>query len=143
MTAKRGNRLIASARDGRSNPYANLDADGIGTGSERILSMARIRNLLVATLLGMGSTGCSYEHLSIFHCSECDNFPLPGAMSTSMMPGTYTGPPSRDYYGTSEPMTATTPGPDGGELAPVPTETAPPAPVVTPTPPVPSAPPGS
>ncbi len=107
--------------------------------------MARIRYLLIATLLGACSTGCSFTHWSVFHCSECDDFPMQGRMSTSMMPGSYTGPPARDYYGTSEPSPGTNPPaaesrlPVLPEAAP-PVETAPPAP---PAPPAPNVPPGS
>lgn len=127
--------LIARAGRGRSFFYANRGADGVGLGFGKDFSMARIRYLLIATLLGGSATGCAFTHWSVFHCSECDDFPMPGAMSTSMMPGTYTGPPARDYYGTTEPPPAA-----ARPAAAVPTETAPPAPAVQPTPPAPPAP---
>lgn len=106
--------------------------------------MARIRSLLIATLLGVCSTGCSFTHWSLFHCSECDDFPMPGSMSKLMMPGSYTGPPARDYYGVTEPLTAIT-GPTADAAPPVVPETAPAAPTApaaTPAPPAPNMPPG-
>lgn len=41
---------------------------------------------LAATALATGSVGC------VTFCDECDNFPAPANVGTSMMPGTYTGP---------------------------------------------------
>jgi hypothetical protein len=61
--------------------------------------MVRLRNALLAATLAGGLAGCAhihvgdYAHWSIFHCSECDDFPTPAyGPGGSMMPGSYTGP---------------------------------------------------
>jgi hypothetical protein len=66
--------------------------------------MARLRNALMIVALAAGAFGCAhwggshghdYAHWSIFHCSECDDFPTPAyGPNGSMMPGSYSGPPS-------------------------------------------------
>jgi hypothetical protein len=48
----------------------------------RRLSLA----VLAAAALAIGAVGC------VTFCDECDNFPAPANVGTSMMPGTYTGP---------------------------------------------------
>ena len=64
--------------------------------------MVRLRNVLLAVALAAGLVGCAnihvgdYAHWSLFHCSECDDFPTPAyGPNGSMMPGSYTGPPAR------------------------------------------------
>ena len=65
--------------------------------------MVRLRNASWTVALAVLACGCAhgdgshrldYAHFSIFHCSECDDFPTPayGPQGT-MMPGTYSGPP--------------------------------------------------
>jgi len=55
--------------------------------------MVRLRNVVMAVLLGTGLTGCSFAHWSPFHCDSCDDFPAPTyGPGYSMMPGTYTRP---------------------------------------------------
>jgi len=41
---------------------------------------------LAASALATGMVGC------VTMCDDCDNFPAPANVGTSMMPGTYTGP---------------------------------------------------
>lgn len=61
--------------------------------------MVRLRNALVMAAMAVGGFGCShfqgghdYAHWSIFHCSECDDFPAPAyGPGGSMMPGSYSG----------------------------------------------------
>ena len=66
--------------------------------------MARLRNAVMAVALGAGVMGCSFAHWSIYHCDECDDFPMPAqGVTNSMMPGTYTGPPPKDMTGASSP----------------------------------------
>jgi hypothetical protein len=66
--------------------------------------MAKLRNAVMAVALGAGVMGCSYAHWSIYHCDECDDFPMPAqGVSNSMMPGTYTGPPPKDMTGAGSP----------------------------------------
>lgn len=62
--------------------------------------MVRLRNALMFVALAAGAFGCAhlgghtYEHWSPWHCSECDDFPMPAyGPQGSMMPGTYSGPP--------------------------------------------------
>jgi hypothetical protein len=64
--------------------------------------MVRLRNALLAVTLAAGLVGCAnihvgdYAHWSLFHCSECDDFPTPAyGPNYSMMPGSYTGPPAQ------------------------------------------------
>jgi hypothetical protein len=68
--------------------------------------MVRLRNALTIVALAAGAFGCAqgdgsrrswhdYQHWSPWHCSECDDFPLPSyGPNNSMMPGTYSGMPS-------------------------------------------------
>ena len=63
--------------------------------------MVRLRNALVMVAMAAGGFGCShfhggnghdYAHWSIFHCSECDDFPVPAyGPGGTMMPGSYAG----------------------------------------------------
>jgi hypothetical protein len=67
--------------------------------------MVRLRNALLIVAMAAGAFGCAhgdgshrswldYEHWSIFHCSQCDDFPQPGyGPHGSLMPGTYSGMP--------------------------------------------------
>ena len=69
--------------------------------------MVKLRNTVMAVALGTGVMGCSFAHWpiahwSIYHCDECDDFPVPAqSAADAMMPGTYTGPPPRDSTGAS------------------------------------------
>jgi hypothetical protein len=110
------------------------------TGSERISIMMRLRNGLLAVVLGTGMIGCSSSHFniahwSIYHCDECDDFPMPAyGPDFSMAPGTYTNVGGRSAVDTSRPANAA----PAGELLPAdqPSTAMPPA---TSTPPVPPA----
>jgi hypothetical protein len=72
--------------------------------------MVRLRNALWTVALAAGAFGCAhgdgsqrhdYAHWSIFHCSECDDFPMPAyGPNGSMMPGSYSGPPVQGDRGT-------------------------------------------
>lgn len=96
--------------------------------------MAKLRNTVLAVALGVGAMGCSYAHWSIYHCDECDDFPMPAqSVSSSMMPGTYTGPPPTDSTGAVPPSTS---APSSGAVPP-----ANESPATPPT--VPSAPSGA
>jgi hypothetical protein len=102
--------------------------------------MARMRYLLIAGLLVWGGAGCSSSHWSVFHCSECDDFPLPGPLSQNpLTPGTYTGPPAHDYQGTTEPSESLAEPVDSGsaELLRAIPEPAPAAPEAPPAPALP------
>jgi hypothetical protein len=119
----------------RSHPY----------GQERISVMVRLRNAVMVVMLATGLAGCasghwpSIAHFSIWHCDTCDDFPTPAyGPGYSMMPGTYTGPPT---------LNASTPGGAAGSApagTPVPSTpagaTAPSAPAATTTPPTPPTP---
>ena len=72
--------------------------------------MVRLRNALLAVTLASGLMGCAhmgdYAHWSIFHCSECDDFPTPAyGPNGSMMPGSYTGPQAQNTPSASRMMT--------------------------------------
>ena len=64
--------------------------------------MVRLRNALLVVALATGAFGCAhgpgphgdgYAHWSLFHCSQCDDFPMPAyGPHDSMMPGSYSGP---------------------------------------------------
>jgi hypothetical protein len=61
--------------------------------------MTKLRTAVMAIALAAGTTGCSHlqdlppSHWSIFHCSECDDFPTPSyGPNFTTTPGTYTGP---------------------------------------------------
>src|SRR5262245_24775046 len=71
--------------------------------------MVRLRNALMIVALAAGAFGCAhfgghghtYEHWSPWHCSECDDFPTPAyGPNGSMLPGTYSGPPSESESST-------------------------------------------
>jgi hypothetical protein len=69
---------------------AGLAADG----TERTSVMVRLRYVVTALALGTCAMGCSFSHLSLFHCDECDDFPTPAyGPGYSMAPGSYTGAP--------------------------------------------------
>jgi hypothetical protein len=58
--------------------------------------MVRLRNTMIALVLATGVMGCAHSldfgHWSIFHCSACDDFPMPAyGPGYSMMPGSYAG----------------------------------------------------
>jgi hypothetical protein len=65
--------------------------------------MVRLRNAVMIVAMAAGAFGCAngsgttgrgYAHWSIFHCSQCDDFPAPAyGPNYSMMPGSYSGPP--------------------------------------------------
>jgi hypothetical protein len=102
--------------------------------------MARLRNAMMAVVLGTGVMGCSFAHWSPFHCDECDNFPAPSyGPDFSMMPGSYTGLPPSNSDGTPRTEAAAAPSgpgtqPAAGGLPALPVEEAPPP---SPSPPVP------
>jgi hypothetical protein len=83
--------------------------------------MLKLRNAVMAVAMGMGVMGCAFSgsniaHYSIWHCSECDDFPTPAyGPGYSMAPGTYTGPTARDSAGSNQPSTATS---DSGSVPP-------------------------
>ena len=116
--------------------------------------MVRLRNALMAVTLATGVMGCShtrgYTHWSIFHCSECDDFPTPSyGPDNSMMPGTYSGPPPQGApasSGTMVPPSSNVP-PQNEEAVVPPPDARPTAPVTTPPPaasiPTPPAPPAA
>jgi hypothetical protein len=103
--------------------------------------MVRLRNLLTALTLATGMMGCShthdYAHWSIFHCSACDDFPMPAyGPGYSMMPGTYAGPPAQNQpssTGTMVPPSSNAP-PQNPEAITAPPEARPTAPITTPPP---------
>jgi hypothetical protein len=77
--------------------------------------MARLRNAVVAVVLGTGVLGCSFAHWSPFHCDDCDDFPAPSyGPDFSMMPGSYTGLPPSDSGGPARPGASTAPSGTGG-----------------------------
>ena len=93
--------------------------------------MVRLRNALMAVALATGAGGCShpqtYAHWSIFHCSECDDFPTPAyGPENSMMSGTYSGPaPTQNAPSTSRPTTpasSNVPAPNNEAIEPPPNE---------------------
>lgn len=43
---------------------------------------------VLSLALTIGVTGC------VTMCDDCDNFPVPANLGTTMAPGTYTGPPT-------------------------------------------------
>jgi hypothetical protein len=110
--------------------------------------MVRVRHAVMAVALGTGTMGCALTqypsnvaHYSIWHCSECDDFPTPAyGPGYSMMPGTYTRPPSAN---SPEPKPATNDAVDSGAVPPPQQSpgSAPP-PTTTTTPPPPPAAPG-
>jgi hypothetical protein len=72
--------------------------------------MVRLRNALWVVVLAAGAFGCAhgggghgdYAHWSIFHCSQCDDFPMPAyGPNGSMAPGSYSGPPVESSTATS------------------------------------------
>jgi hypothetical protein len=62
--------------------------------------MTKLRKAVMAMAVAAGTTGCAHlpeippSHWSIFHCSECDDFPTPAyGPGFTQTPGTYTGQP--------------------------------------------------
>ena len=112
--------------------------------------MVRLRNVLMAVALGAGVVGCShpptYAHWSLFHCSECDDFPTPAyGPNYSMTPGSYSGPKSENKPDASRmttPSSSNVPPPNNEAIEPPPNErpiAQPVSPNTTPTPPTPPA----
>jgi hypothetical protein len=114
--------------------------------------MVRLRNALLAGMLATAVGGCShthdYAHFSIFHCSECDDFPVPSYGPQTMVPGSYTGPPPQSSTPPSRmvtPPSSNAPVTSEEAIVPPPSErptappTTPPAEtsMPTPTPPTP------
>jgi hypothetical protein len=103
--------------------------------------MSRLRNALMAVTLAAGVTGCSHDHgfahWSIFHCSECDDFPMPAyGPNFSMMPGSYTGPAAESSPSSTRmvtPPSSNAPAPSAESAVPPPSE----RPGATVTPPAP------
>jgi hypothetical protein len=105
--------------------------------------MVRLRNAVMAVALGTGAMGCvsspsqsRIARYSIWHCDECDNFPMPGyGPGYSMMPGTYTRAPAQESLESKPPAN----GAAGSDSVPlpqqIPTAAPPPAPATPPTPP--------
>ncbi len=61
--------------------------------------MTKLRKAVLAIAVAAAPTGCSHlqdippSHWSIFHCSECDDFPTPAyGPNFTTERGTYTGP---------------------------------------------------
>jgi hypothetical protein len=73
--------------------------------------MVRLRNAVMAVALGTGAMGCAFSqspsrlgHYSIWHCDECDDFPMPAyGPGFSMMPGSYTRPPAQESLDPKQP----------------------------------------
>jgi len=116
--------------------------------------MVRLRNALMIVALAAGAFGCAhwggshgidYAHLSIFHCSECDDFPSPGyGPHGSMMPGTYSGPPPESSAAASRMSTPTSSNaPVTSEEAAVPPPDERPAPPPGAAAPAPTTPPAA
>jgi hypothetical protein len=116
--------------------------------------MVRLRNVLMAVALGTAVAGCShpptYAHWSLFHCSECDDFPTPSyGPNYSMAPGGYSGPASENKPDASRmttPSSSNVPAPNNESIVTPPEErpiTPPGTPNATPpTPPAATPPPG-
>jgi hypothetical protein len=102
--------------------------------------MVSLRNVVMAVALGTGVMGCGFSqsniaHYSIWHCDECDDFPMPAyGPGYSMMPGTYSGAAPRDSV---EANPAATTRPDSGSVAPPQRPSSPITPPATPTLPLP------
>jgi hypothetical protein len=103
--------------------------------------MVRLRNAVMGLVLCTGLAGCSsahqgIAHWSIWHCDTCDDFPMPAyGPNYSMMPGTYTGPPTVGSNGSGRPAAS---APAGTPVTSTPGgATAPSAPAATTTPPSP------
>ena len=104
--------------------------------------MVRLRNVVMAVVLGTGLTGCSFAHWSPFHCDKCDDFPAPAyGPGYSMMPGTYTGVAAPGAAESNRPGDSTSPSapnqPSGGMpgmTPPANTNTPPATPVAAPGP---------
>jgi hypothetical protein len=105
--------------------------------------MVRLYHVMMAVALGTGVMGCassqSPSHVarySIWHCDECDDFPLPAyGPGYSMMPGTYTRPPAQEPLESKQQAAGTA---DSGSVPPpqqLPTSAPPPPPTTPPTPP--------
>jgi hypothetical protein len=133
-----------------------IDRRSFGTVMDRRrkgkeFAMTRLRNALLAVTLAIGATGCSHfhdvAHWSIFHCSECDDFPTPSyGPGYTMAPGTYTGPPPQSQpssTGTIAPPSSNVPAQNVEAVVPPPNErpttpaAATPPSTSTTTPPVP------
>ncbi len=139
-------RRLARRRKLVDSPGSLAIAGLVDTGSERTSIMMRLRYGVMAVVLGTGMLGCSSSHFniahwSIYHCDECDDFPMPAyGPGFSMAPGTYTnvgGRPASEGNGPAN----STPGPV--ELAPPgqPMPATPPATNAAPDTPTPPAPP--
>ncbi len=108
----------------------------------RMHKLARLRNLVIAIVLGTGATGCSFAHWSLFHCDDCDDFPMPGyGPGYTMMPGTYGGDVPRDSHESSQRALAPAgqPVPPGSPTTPPGGTTTPPGATTTPPAPPPAA----
>jgi hypothetical protein len=98
---------IAVARLTFGTSFRNRD-DTERNGKD--FDMIRLRYALLIVATAAGTFGCAhlsqwsgaqpgqesgYAHWSIFHCSQCDDFPMPAyGPNYTMMPGSYAGPPS-------------------------------------------------
>jgi hypothetical protein len=105
--------------------------------------MVRLRNVVMVFVLATGLAGCSFAHWSPniahwspFHCDSCDDFPMPAyGPNYSMMPGSYTGPPTPGLSGGRSDAST----PSAAEAAPAGTPIGAPAAAPT-TPPSPPSP---
>jgi hypothetical protein len=111
--------------------------------------MVRLRNAVMAVALGTGAMGCVHSPqqsriagYSIWHCDECDDFPMPGyGPGFSMVPGSYTRGPAQESLESKPPVNGTA----GSDSVPPPQQiptAAPPPATTTPPPPPPAASPG-
>jgi hypothetical protein len=103
--------------------------------------MVRLRNAVMAVALGTGVMGCAFSqpnlgHYSIWHCDDCDDFPMPAyGPGYSMMPGTYTRPPAQGSLDPKQPANGAS---DSESVAPpqqLPASVPAPATTTPPTPP--------
>jgi len=95
--------------------------------------MVRLRYAVMAVVLGISVMGCTFSRYSVFHCDECDDFPMPAyGPGYSMMPGTYTGPAVRGSLESDRPASST---PSSGSNPAAAQPDAPSRPVTSPTPP--------
>jgi hypothetical protein len=84
-------------------PVVSWDLVSEPTRNGKDFGMVRLRNAVMMVAMAAGAFGCAhgsgspgrdYAHWSIFHCSQCDDFPAPAyGPNFSMMPGSYSGPP--------------------------------------------------
>jgi hypothetical protein len=98
--------------------------------------MTKLRKAVMTMALATGAAGCSHldvppSHWSVFHCSECDDFPTPAYGPGFTQPtGTYTGPNGTGLSLNEDMPTSSgvpNPTPPGLNPTPPPAAPAPPA----------------